>query len=221
MSAAYLRVGLRLLTVFYICISVTLCSKVVWKNTGDSITIQCRCKYEVNAISLKKGLAKNEDVFYKSKRSDKINFADSSQSEVYGIFPNLDIIMKNLTKNHTGVYWCTYGKYNQTSRRTETVDGEGSVLLVVTDPINRVGKSTSANHIGRVDKSMAPDETCIPSDKNLVVTSVVISATLLLIIFVALLLLVIRKVKYLKVENKPRSAPLNDVYEEMRGTIRR
>lgn len=217
--SADLRVGLRLLTVFYICISMALCDKVVWRNTGESITIQCRCQYEVYSISLKKGLTKDEDIFYKTKKSDKNSFAYPSRSSVYENFPSFDIIIKNVTKNDTGVYWCMYSKYNQTIRRTETVEGDGSVLLVVTDPINKAGKSTAAD-IAMVDKS-ASDEQCIQSHQSLVMTSVVISATLLIIFFVVLLLLVLRKVRHLKVKNKPRPAPSNDVYEDMRGTIRR
>lgn len=125
--------------------------------------------------------------------------------QLNGNFPNLDFLLKNLTSDDTGVYWCLYKEFDAKSGTTAVIEGQGSVLLVVTDPT------------GEVDKSTAHD--CDQPNKELVLTSVVISSAVLLTIIMALFLLVIRKVKSRLSADKPR--PLNDVYEDMRGTIRR
>lgn len=52
--------------------------------------------------------------------------------EEYVQFPNFDILLKNVTKNDTGVYWCLCKKFNITTSKTDSDSGEGSVLLVVT-----------------------------------------------------------------------------------------
>lgn len=223
MSALCLGVALRLLFIGSIFVSTILCSNVVWKNRGESITFQCRFEKEsANSLSLKKGLKKDKDIFYKYKKSEKVKYAEVTRTEIHDKFPNFDILLKNLTKNDTGVYWCMYNVI--IDMQLTDVEGQGSVLLIVTEKVSGSTedspKGRSSDLIAEADKSTAAGERCSQPNHDLFVTSVVISAVVLSVIFIAVLLLVIRKVKYLR-KTKPSPVPLNDVYEDMRGTIRR
>ncbi|KAJ0001463.1 hypothetical protein NQD34_006483 [Periophthalmus magnuspinnatus] len=203
------RVYWGFFAVFCISASTTLCTQVEWKNAGASITIKCGFKNKdassITVMKVMKGLNKNINFFYKM-RDKKTILAFSDRTKTYGTFPNFQILLTNLTINDTGVYWCMYR-----DEIMKEADGDGSLLLVVRDPIHGGDKRTDST------------ESCNPTepDKNLILTSVVISSTVLFAIFVALLLLAIRKIKYFRGENKSRPVPRNDVYEDMRSTIRR
>lgn len=174
MSAVHLRFCLRFLPILCLCISQALCnqesSSVIWTNTGQSVTIQCRSSAsDLQNISLKKGIHRETDISFKHK-TGTITIADNikDRMQLNGNFPNLDFLLKNLTSDDTGVYWCLYKEFDAKSGTTAVIEGQGSVLLVVTDPT------------GEVDKSTAPD--CDQPNKELVLTSVVISSAVLLTI---------------------------------------
>ncbi|XP_020794315.2 uncharacterized protein LOC110172719 [Boleophthalmus pectinirostris] len=197
----------RFCAVFCISASTTLCSKVEWRDPGVSITIKCEFKDEQEKaflLNVKKGLNKNDDFYYRVQ-SETPRFAFPGRTQTDNEFPNTQIVLKNLTTNDTGVYWCLY----ETSVQKE-IDG-GSMLLVVRDPPHKDDKSTDSAHACNTDER----------HQILIVTSVVISSIVLLAVFIALLLLTIRKIKYSHGGNKSRPLPHNDVYEDMRGTIRR
>ncbi|XP_072298316.1 uncharacterized protein [Eucyclogobius newberryi] len=199
------RFCLRVFVVFCISVSTTSCSKVKWATPGESITIKCECKEspeEAIQIKVTKGPEKNADIFSKTKFSKEV-MAYPDRTQIYGKFPNFQILLKHLTTNDTGVYWCDYKQENN------DVAGEGSLLLVV-----RV-------HSPGGDKSTVSPPTCDLANKNLVVTLVSISSAVLIAFFIVLLLFAIRKVKFCHGEYKPRPIPHNEVYEDMRGTIRR
>uniref|UniRef100_A0AAQ4P061 Immunoglobulin domain-containing protein n=1 Tax=Gasterosteus aculeatus aculeatus TaxID=481459 RepID=A0AAQ4P061_GASAC len=98
-------------------------SGVEWKDVGGNVTIGCRPPEEgQTSLSLRKSEAQILNVHGKS-RKETIASEFSGRLQLTGEFPDIDIIIKNLTSDDTGAYWCEYD--------TEML-GNGSVLLVVT-----------------------------------------------------------------------------------------
>lgn len=100
---------------------------------GGSITIQCRAPKQLQELLvLKKGL--KQDEIYSRHRNGKLiiskEFKDRLQ--VNGEFPDTDILIKNLTSNDTGPYWCHYSKIDLEGGGIIGQKGNGSLLLVVT-----------------------------------------------------------------------------------------
>ncbi|XP_074553381.1 uncharacterized protein LOC141809992 isoform X2 [Halichoeres trimaculatus] len=195
-------VCLKLLTILSVCctaLSASESSGAIWKDPGDSITIQCRFPTKDQSyMYLKKGL-NDFDVFFRQKGSEKDTIATGFKSrlQTHGVFPNVDILIRNLTSDDTDPYWCEYQKISMSPQKTK---GQGSVLLVV----NR--ESTA--------------QQCGEPNKDLVLVSVVISAVVLLGILLAFFVWII-KTKALRTTVKPQRVSNNDVYEDMRGTVRR
>ncbi|XP_035511706.1 uncharacterized protein LOC118323751 [Morone saxatilis] len=205
-------VWLKLITI--LCLSYTALtgpdSGVVWKDFGGSVTIQCRPpEPEQDSLTLKKGLSEDIDVFNKDSVSDKNTIAEQFKYRLQsnGKFPSVDILIKNLTSDDTGPYWCCYSKFDQKTASVIHKKGTGSVLLVVLLVVSGT--------------EPAPKQCDTSSDKNLVVVSVVISAAVLLGIVIGFFIWITLKTKTLRNTVKPRRATTNDVYEDMRGTLRR
>ncbi|XP_039679803.1 uncharacterized protein LOC120573949 isoform X2 [Perca fluviatilis] len=204
-------VWLKLITI--LCLSCTalsgpVSSEVIWRDLGEAVTIQCRPSKPNQGqeyLTLKKGLNEEYDVLYKDGKSEKntIHPKFKGRLQLNGVFPKVDILIKNLTSNDTGPYWCVYKKFDVVFSKTLEMKGTGSVLLLV---------AGGPQH----------DSICEPSDNNLVLVIVVICAALLGII-VCFLIWIILKTKTTKrrTKMKPRNVTNNDVYEDMRGTIRR
>ncbi|KAM6913879.1 uncharacterized protein PEZ65_014394 isoform 2-T2 [Lycodopsis pacificus] len=197
MSAVYLKLTAVL------CLSCTALSGpgssggVVWRDFGEAITIQCRCPEQgPDSMTLQQGLSDKTLVLFKDGKSEKTNTAKefSGRLQLNGVFPNMDILIMNLTANDTGTYWCMYMKFDRVTSDYKEVKGSGSVLLVVTD--TRCDAQSDSN--------------------NLILVSVVICAATLLGIIICFLIWIILKTKMCTAK-KPRFVPNNDVYEEMRG----
>ncbi|KAF3846445.1 hypothetical protein F7725_003523 [Dissostichus mawsoni] len=156
-----------------------------------------------DSLALKKGLYMKSDVFNRHGKSEKVTIAKDFQDRLQfnGLFPNMDILIKNVTSKDTDTYWCVYKKVEVSSPVTE--NGEGSILLVVTEP--------------QTDSSVPQ---CDQSNNNLILVLVVIGAAVLLGIIICFLVWIFRKTKSLRSAKKPRRVATNDVYEDMRGTIR-
>uniref|UniRef100_UPI0037E7145B uncharacterized protein n=1 Tax=Semicossyphus pulcher TaxID=241346 RepID=UPI0037E7145B len=205
MTVSMSAVCLKLLTIFYLCSTALTGSGsngVVRKDFKGSITIQCRfTEGDPDNLTVKKGLSEDQ-VLYREKDSEKntITAEFRSRLQVYGKFPNLDILIKNLSSEDTGPYWCTYETFNKKTKQPEIKIGTGSVLLVVADADT--------------------EKKCEDSNKSLVLVSVVITAVVLLTIIVTFCIWIL-KTKNLRTTAKPRRVANNDVYEDMRGTIRR
>ncbi|XP_049418241.1 uncharacterized protein LOC125880052 [Epinephelus fuscoguttatus] len=197
-------VCLKLITI--LCLSCTVLSGpggsgVVWRDFGGAITIQCRpCETDQEFLAVQKGLSEDNRILFIDGSSQKETFHKDFMGRIQsnGEFPNMDILIKNLTTEDTGPYWCVYKKFDVNSEQTISTKGTGSVLLVVTDTA----------------------KPCDSSTNYLLLVSVVISAAVLLGIFICFLIWLI-KTKTLCTTKKPRHVPNNDVYEDMRGTIRR
>lgn len=107
---------------------------VVWRDLGGVVTIQCRTpEADQEFLTLKKGL--NEDhILVKENNSDSnLNIAKEFKGrlQLNGVFGSVDILIKNLTSDDTGPYWCLYSKFDGRAKVIEK-QGTGSVLLVVT-----------------------------------------------------------------------------------------
>ncbi|XP_010770111.1 uncharacterized protein [Notothenia coriiceps] len=204
-------VCLKIMTI--LCLSGTAVSDpgssgVVLKEIGRDVTIQCRNpQKDQESLALKKGLNMEYDVFFNRHDSEKVTIAMDFRDRLQynGLFPNIDILIKNVTSKDTDTYWCVYNKFGT----PVTKNGKGSILLVVTEP--------------RTD-SLVPRPPCDQSNNNnnyLILVLVVIGAAVLLGIIICFLVWIITKTKSLRSAKKPRRVATNDVYEEMRGTIRR
>ncbi|XP_060882485.1 uncharacterized protein si:rp71-81e14.2 [Labrus mixtus] len=193
-------VCLKFITFLCLCCTALSGSEsngVVRRDPGGSVTIQCRYLQSSPAsLTLMKGLNDDFQVLYKMNTSRPVIAKDfKSRLQIHGEFPNLEIFIRNLTSEDTGPYWC---KYQKSTTDPKPENGQGSVLLLVTDTAKK----------------------CDQSNKSLVVVSVVISAAVLLGIILAFLVWII-KARSRRTTEKPVRINNNDVYEEMRATIRR
>ncbi|XP_041851652.1 uncharacterized protein si:ch211-188c18.1 [Melanotaenia boesemani] len=179
---------------------------VVWKQVGEDITIQCRGSNDYEFLSLFQGLNKTVRLLF-TEKSKKVLFGEEikERSQTNGDFPNVDILIKNLTLNDIGPYYCEYKKIGEKGNQ-KIINGQGSVLLVVTGEPHQGNK-----------------QECGPSDQSLVIVSVVIAGTVLLVIVAALFIWITLKfqTRSKSATRKSKHNVTNDVYEDMRGTLRR
>ncbi|XP_042078160.1 uncharacterized protein LOC102304363 isoform X2 [Haplochromis burtoni] len=200
-------VWLQLITL--LCVSFGAPSRadgyeVIRKKVGQQVTIQCRSASNQEMLYLKRGLNEEEDIFCLTLQKSTINQKFTDRLQFHGPFPNVDILLKNLTLDDTGPYWCVYKVSSNYELKTSR--GNGSVLLVVTES----GPAPS------------PRPVCTgQSQGDLVLVSVVICAAVLIVVLTVFLIWIIIKTKPLRSTVKKRQVPVNDVYEDMRGTIRR
>ncbi|XP_034567529.1 uncharacterized protein LOC117832485 [Notolabrus celidotus] len=199
-------ISLKLIT--YLCLCGTALSGsdsngVVWRNLGESVTIQCRSPTpDQHYLYLIKGLEDFQVLFGEKKTGTyKIEQSFTSRLQCDGDLPNVDIVIKNLTSDDIGPYWCEYQKMDFDSPQPSKQRGQGSVIVVVRD----------TEHEEKCEQW--------PS-KNLVLVSVVICAVILLVILLVFFIWIV-KTKTLGTTVKPQRVSNNDVYEDMRGTIRR
>ncbi|XP_006791616.1 uncharacterized protein LOC102785598 isoform X2 [Neolamprologus brichardi] len=185
---------------------------VIRRKVGQQVTIQCRSASNQEMLYLKRGLNEEEDIFYLTdSQKSTINQKFTDRLQFHGRVPNVDILIKNLTLDDTGPYWCVY-KMSGRNYELKTSRGNGSVLLVVTESGSAADDPLSkADHHGCIGQSQG----------DLVLVSVVICAAVLIVVLTVFLVWIIIKTKPLRSTVKKRQVPVNDVYEDMRGTIRR
>jgi len=109
-------------------------SGAVWRDFGGAVTIQCRVsETDQMSLDLKRGL-NEKSVLFIDGSSDKYYTGKefSGRIQFNGKFPNMDIIIKNLTSDDTGLYWCKYTRFDPESSDLVSVKGHDSLLLVVT-----------------------------------------------------------------------------------------
>ncbi|XP_077414504.1 uncharacterized protein LOC144044149 [Vanacampus margaritifer] len=170
-------------------------TRVIWRAIGRSVSIQCRLSQQCQKMTLLKGLRKESQVLYMTSKKPTVAEEFSGRLRVNGDLPNVDVVISNLTSEDTGPYWCTYEWFDDQISDKRDVDGKGSVLLVITD-----------------------EQQCGNPNKNLLLVIVVVSAAVLFGVFIAFMLWVIPKLKRWQTKYRPRHT--NDIYEEMRGTLR-
>uniref|UniRef100_A0A1A7YBF6 Chromosome 3 SCAF14707, whole genome shotgun sequence, Uncharacterized protein n=1 Tax=Iconisemion striatum TaxID=60296 RepID=A0A1A7YBF6_9TELE len=204
-------VWLKIITIVCLCCTELTDAGVVWKEVGQSITIQCNADSEqqLMSFSLKKGLNQDEEIFFTESTSQKHNIKEMMKERVqaYTGFPKVEILIKNLTVNDTGPYWCLYDKIDNSDHKKKNTN---SLLLVVTEKQRAVTATVETL-------------VCESSSLNVVVLSVVAFAGILLAIMLFLVIWITNKNS--RVSSRPektsRHTNNNDVYEDMRGTIRR
>ncbi|XP_027898791.1 uncharacterized protein LOC114160404 [Xiphophorus couchianus] len=134
-----------------ICAILCLCysaetKEVVWREVGESVTIRCRSRtmkdrslhfkrglwedMEIAQITNKKKLTKTQKDRLKISET-KLDVVKTMTDRVQhnGTYPDIDFLLKNLSVNDTGAYFCLYLKDASSNR--EMIKGEGSVIVVV------------------------------------------------------------------------------------------
>uniref|UniRef100_A0A3Q1FLY5 Immunoglobulin domain-containing protein n=1 Tax=Acanthochromis polyacanthus TaxID=80966 RepID=A0A3Q1FLY5_9TELE len=186
-------------------------------DVGESVTIQCRTSAEQDSLYLKMGLSKDIDVFFTEKDTGKNTISTQYKHRLQsnGAFPNVDILIKNLTANDTGPYWCMYKAFDRKTSKQTATDGSGSVLLVVTrEPRCFIYHSTKP-HNPAFNSNFLKQTLKITSHTFYILNK-----------SVKMLLLLDNSSRDVPFQIKclimaPRRLPTNDVYEDMRGTFRR
>lgn len=106
---------------------------VVWRDFGGSVTIQCRSPDpDQEFLTLKRGLGEDHVLVIENDTSkNTISKEFTGRLQLHGVFPSVDILIRNLTSGDTGPYWCFYSKFDLKSSQSVSKKGSGSVLLVV------------------------------------------------------------------------------------------
>ncbi|CAG03130.1 unnamed protein product [Tetraodon nigroviridis] len=190
MAALWLRV-LPLFCLPCVALSNPEQDRVVWKELGESVTIHCSVAMAPLLLSLKKGLHRSDVYSTSSSQSPGTTSREvEGRLKVNGEFPNLDLVISNLTAEDTGPYWCEYTEFE---KKMVTKDGNGAILLVVNE------------------------KECAEENTHLLLGALVGCAALLLIIIIGFSVWIIPKI----ITRKAKRTISNDVYEDMRGTLRR
>ncbi|XP_036004590.1 uncharacterized protein LOC105933020 [Fundulus heteroclitus] len=204
MSAIWVKIS----TILCLCYAAEM-KGVIWKEAGQYITIQCRITTRQDSLNLKKGINKETVIVTIDGATKKETVVAEMRErvQIHEKFPNVDILIKNLSRSDTGPYWCEYTGTDETMYTQQTTTGDGSVLLVVP------GDSQAA-------APTKPPKECDPSRLSMAVVYIVIAVAVLFIIMIFFIVWIMRKNKTSDNMVKPRRME-NDVYEDMRGTIRR
>ncbi|CAN9505907.1 unnamed protein product [Ophioblennius macclurei] len=209
MSAVCLK-PLAILCLYWTALTEAEVRGVQWRESGKDITIQCKySKDDEEYLSLRMGLNQEFQIFHKEGSiPPTVHPEYTRRLQSHGTFPNIDILIKGLYRNDTGVYWCLYTKYDASKNKVVTTQGDGSILLVVKE---------SAENQGTVQDEV---KVCGPQSQSLTVLCVVIIGAILLVVVTVFLICIIRKNRSGCVKRKPKRPASNDVYEEMRGAVR-
>ncbi|XP_075994923.1 uncharacterized protein LOC142989333 [Genypterus blacodes] len=199
----------RLITALLVCSSALSGvgnNGVVQGHFGGSVTIQCRHPDQrQDFLYLVRGVSEDDQVLVKNKKhNSSIKAEFKKRTQVNGDVPNVDIFITNLTVEDTGAYWCIYQKFTPSMDFPKT-KGSGSVLLVVAGP--------------QCDKSTQADQSQRSYDLALVLIAIFV--IVLFIICMVVIIWLKRKISSVRGAKEPRRLPTNDVYEDMRATIRR
>lgn len=107
---------------------------MLWRDFGGDVTFQCTCpEPDQESLEVKKGLNAETLLLFQEKNSGKITIAANftNRLQTHGGFSKIQILIKNLTMEDTGPYWCLYRKYNPTSYETTITKVAGSLVVVV------------------------------------------------------------------------------------------
>ncbi|XP_055763081.1 uncharacterized protein LOC129839577 [Salvelinus fontinalis] len=127
-----------LLIGFSLSTSTTAAEAILWVKTGEKFTMKCSTTLkDQDGIYLYVGLDRDMQVLYYHQRDSKLSpregYWDRVKTE--GPVDQLTITISNLTIEDTGVYWCIYTKFNETTYENDINQGRGSTLVVVNDDV--------------------------------------------------------------------------------------
>eukprot|EP00063_Salmo_salar_P074824 XP_014049659.1 PREDICTED: uncharacterized protein LOC106601799 isoform X3 [Salmo salar] len=179
---------------------------LVRKQEGDTMTIHCSTSLpDQENLSVYMRLTKEIEVLYFHQGNQKFTLHKRFELRLTpnGKLNKMDITITNLTIEDSGVYWCVYSVYK--SPKNEKTEGEGAVLLVVNDE--------------ECDQNDASSGLGMP--RYLVLVSAVTAGSVLLLSLLILFIWVIPRLKAWRATIRPTPVRTNDVYEDMRTTIRR
>ncbi|XP_029537797.1 uncharacterized protein LOC115142455 isoform X2 [Oncorhynchus nerka] len=127
---------LRSLLLFYFSFNelTTAAEAILWVKTGEKFTMKCSTTLkDQEGMYLYVGLDRDREVLYYYQRDSKLSprkrYWDRVKTE--GPVDQLTITVSNLTIEDTGVYWCVYTKFNETTYENDINQGRGSTLVVV------------------------------------------------------------------------------------------
>lgn len=210
-SISMSSVWVKISTILFLCYTAE--THWVQKEVGDQITIQCAIDSKEEFLYLQRGINKEENVYVRKNGTENGSPSEKMRERIqtHGKFPNVQILIKKLNTNDTNVYWCVYTKTDELYKTIFT-EGNGAVLLVVTE------KGQTPSTIPGTEPSLEKDN-CGSSDNTPLYIIICVAA--LLIIILSFIMWSLRKNKSSdnRVKMK-RMANNNDVYEDMRGTIR-
>lgn len=116
--------------------------EVIRRPLGGSVSIPCRHFPQGQMhMTLSIGLKKEFKILHMISHKITIAKEFSGRLRVEGNFPNVDVIISNLTSEDAGLYFCDYQWYDDASSEQKRVDDDSPVLLVVT------GEHTSPHDI--------------------------------------------------------------------------
>ncbi|XP_013870387.1 uncharacterized protein LOC106522081 [Austrofundulus limnaeus] len=203
MSAVWLMTA-TFLCLFFAALAAAEKYKVEWRKVGNSITIQCKDSSGQEHLDVKGGLEETSIIFTSKINPSKIVISPNMTSRIqtHGTFPNVQILIKNLSVEDMGPYWCLYSTYKGSG--SDYIKGQGSLLLVVTENKDSV---TSV-------------QGCKSPPLNMVVVYVVGAAVVLLLLILTFVMWIIRRRSRPSMKPRHVATNNNDVYEDMRGTFR-
>uniref|UniRef100_A0A3B3WM59 Immunoglobulin domain-containing protein n=1 Tax=Poecilia mexicana TaxID=48701 RepID=A0A3B3WM59_9TELE len=133
----------RIFTFLCLCCAAET-KEVIWRESGQSVTIRCRINTDQDSLVLKMGHNEETEVAVINRASRKRYFHKriAGRVQTNGTFPSVDIVIENLNVSDSGPYWCVYSKLDDSYRQLVT-KGYGSVLLMVTGDKKTKTKQTN------------------------------------------------------------------------------
>ncbi|XP_019751979.1 uncharacterized protein LOC109531886 [Hippocampus comes] len=106
--------------------------EVIRRPPGGSVSIQCSHVPQGEMhMTFFKGLKKDFQILHMMSQKTTTAKEFSGRLRVEGIFPNVDVIISNLTSEDTGLYFCDYQWYDDARSEQKRVDDDSPVMLVV------------------------------------------------------------------------------------------
>ncbi|XP_029594699.1 uncharacterized protein LOC115178051 isoform X2 [Salmo trutta] len=180
---------LKCLLLFYFSFNelTTAAEAILWVKTGEKFTMKCSTTLkDQDGMYLYVGLDREVLYYYQrdSKLTPRKGYWDRVKTE--GPVDQLTIIVSNLTIQDTGVYWCVYTKFNETTSENDINQGRDSTLVVVNDDAPQLPCPT-ATAVTLTPFHPANEKPCPSGMVNIII--IIIITSLLTILLCAIFLI--------------------------------